>query len=56
MRAGFAHKRKLLKRNLEAVLGAGAAQAMSDAEIPENARAEDIALAEWLKLLVYLGQ
>lgn len=50
LHAGFAHKRKLLKRNIEGLLGADAAQALIAVGIPENARAEDVALAEWLAL------
>lgn len=51
VRAGFAQKRKLLKRNLESALGKDALPAMQKAGIPENARAEDVALAEWLALI-----
>jgi 16S rRNA (adenine1518-N6/adenine1519-N6)-dimethyltransferase len=50
VKAGFAQKRKLLKKNLEAVLGKDAAGAMEKAGIPENARAEDVRLAEWVAL------
>jgi 16S rRNA (adenine1518-N6/adenine1519-N6)-dimethyltransferase len=48
--AGFAQKRKLLKRNLEAVLGERSVVAMERADITENARAEDVALLQWLAL------
>ncbi len=50
VRAGFAQKRKLLKRNLESVLGEKAAFALTDAGIPDKARAEDVPLIDWLKL------
>lgn len=50
VRAGFAQKRKLLRRNLEAVLHEGAAAALERAGIPANARAEDVPLAKWLVL------
>ena len=41
--AGFAHKRKFVRKNLiEAGLPAG--------DIPEKARAEDLPLAAWLAL------
>jgi 16S rRNA (adenine1518-N6/adenine1519-N6)-dimethyltransferase len=50
VKAGFAQKRKLLKRNLERVLGKQAPEAMQKAGIPENARAEDVPLAQWLSL------
>ncbi len=43
VRAGFAQKRKLLKRNLEALLG-------TKAEALGNTRAEDVPLAQWLAL------
>ena len=46
--AGFAQKRKLLRRNLEAVLGGGSAAALEAARIPTGARAEDVALEQWL--------
>ncbi|MEI7719708.1 MAG: 16S rRNA (adenine(1518)-N(6)/adenine(1519)-N(6))-dimethyltransferase RsmA [bacterium] len=50
--AGFAQKRKLLKRNLETVfdLSEKILPALQKAGIPENARAEDIALDQWLSL------
>ncbi len=51
VKAGFAQKRKLLKRNLEEVLGKNAAEALIKADIPENARAEDVTLEKWLGLL-----
>lgn len=53
IKAGFAQKRKLLKRNLEAVLGKDAPAAMQRANIPQNARAEDVPLEQWLKLVAY---
>lgn len=48
--AGFSSKRKLARRNLEKVLGNGAGEALARAEIPPNARAEDIPLASWIQL------
>ncbi|HVY73074.1 MAG TPA: 16S rRNA (adenine(1518)-N(6)/adenine(1519)-N(6))-dimethyltransferase RsmA [Candidatus Paceibacterota bacterium] len=50
VRAGFAQKRKLLKRNLEPVLGTSVAERFTDVDIPDTARAEDIPLEAWLKL------
>jgi 16S rRNA (adenine1518-N6/adenine1519-N6)-dimethyltransferase len=42
--AGFAHKRKFVRKNLlEAKLPQG--------DIPEKARAEDLSLEEWLRLI-----
>jgi 16S rRNA (adenine1518-N6/adenine1519-N6)-dimethyltransferase len=48
--AGFAQKRKLLKRNLESVLGKVSLEALQTAKIQENARAEDVPLEKWLAL------
>jgi 16S rRNA (adenine1518-N6/adenine1519-N6)-dimethyltransferase len=50
IRAGFAQKRKLLKRNVEAVLGEQASIALQKAGIADNARAEDVKLECWLAL------
>ncbi len=51
LRAGFAHKRKLLAGNL-AVLAPAAkiASAFTEAGIPEKARSEDVPLAGWRSL------
>lgn len=48
--AGFAQKRKLLVRNLENILGTKALEALQQAGIPQNARAEDVPLEQWLHL------
>lgn len=48
--AGFAHKRKLLARNLESVLGEQYASILQSAGVAANARAEEIPLATWLAL------
>jgi 16S rRNA (adenine1518-N6/adenine1519-N6)-dimethyltransferase len=48
--AGFAQKRKIMKKNIEKALGEKTAQAMQEANIPANARAEDVALPQWLVL------
>jgi len=51
LRAGFAHKRKLLARNLEAVVSKEAIEAgFQAAGIPERARAEDLSLTDWQTL------
>jgi len=50
IKSGFAQKRKLLKRNLEGVLGKNTAEALAKAGIAENARAEDVPLEKWLTL------
>ena len=56
LHAGFAHKRKLLIRNLEAI---AAPEAIRDAfekgEIPEKARSEDLPLSSWLNLTRFLA-
>lgn len=51
LRAGFAHKRKLLARNLEELAGREAVlAAFAQAKIAEKARAEDVSLAQWKTL------
>ncbi|MGH7141140.1 MAG: 16S rRNA (adenine(1518)-N(6)/adenine(1519)-N(6))-dimethyltransferase RsmA [Minisyncoccia bacterium] len=59
VRAGFAHKRKLLVRNMEPVFAKDSplqiTAALKEASIPEKARAEDVALEKWLRLVNALG-
>ncbi len=50
VRAGFAHKRKLLVRNLEAVLGENSKKTLERAGIPATARAEDVELKSWVSM------
>ena len=50
VKAGFAHKRKLLARNLEPVLGKQAEEKLVAAGIAPKARAEDVPLEKWLLL------
>ena len=50
LHAGFAQKRKLLRRNVESALGSEAASKMEEAGIPQSARAEDVHIKEWLTL------
>lgn len=50
VRAGFAQKRKLLKRNIESVVGKNAAEQLVAVGIAENARAEDVPLLKWVLL------
>lgn len=50
VRAGFAQKRKLLKRNVEPILGKEVPSSMEKAGIPTNARAEDVKIECWLAL------
>ena len=48
--AGFAQKRKLMRRNLEVALGPNTPLYMQKVGIAPNARAEDVGLAQWLML------
>jgi 16S rRNA (adenine1518-N6/adenine1519-N6)-dimethyltransferase len=49
--AGFAHKRKKLKKNLEAVATPERIEwAFTKCQIPENTRAEDVPFALWIRL------
>lgn len=50
VRAGFAHKRKLLAGNLRPIFGETCLDALKSAGIPETARAEDVELRYWLRL------
>ncbi|MGC9602435.1 MAG: 16S rRNA (adenine(1518)-N(6)/adenine(1519)-N(6))-dimethyltransferase RsmA [Minisyncoccia bacterium] len=50
VKVGFAQKRKLLKRNVEKILGTHVQEAFAKAGIAENARAEDVPLEQWLML------
>ena len=50
LHAGFAQKRKLLRRNLEEVLGDKAGEVLSEAGLSPNIRAEDVSLFGWLAL------
>ncbi len=51
VRAGFSQKRKKLKNNLAGVFGSETVVHMQAAGIPEDARAEDVALVQWLTLM-----
>jgi 16S rRNA (adenine1518-N6/adenine1519-N6)-dimethyltransferase len=51
LRAGFAHKRKYLRRNLEEVAAPEMiTQAFARATLAEKARADDVSLAAWMTL------
>ena len=51
VKAGFAHKRKVLRRNLEPVTaGKDLAKIWSDLMFDENVRAEDLAIEQWFGL------
>jgi 16S rRNA (adenine1518-N6/adenine1519-N6)-dimethyltransferase len=50
VKAGFAHKRKLLVRNLEPLLGKQHSHILQNVGMSENTRAEDVPLEKWLEL------
>lgn len=50
LHAGFAQKRKLLRRNVEQLFVTSVEDALSSAGIAPNARAEDVSLAQWVSL------
>lgn len=50
LHAGFGQKRKLMRRNIEAVLGENASIYMERSGIPQDSRAEDVPLEGWLRL------
>lgn len=55
VRAGFAHRRKLLIRNLEAVADRETIKkAFSNLSIPEKARSEDLSVQTWERLVALL--
>ncbi len=51
VKAGFAQKRKLLKKNLSALLGSASDELFTKENISFTARAEDVPLEKWLGLL-----
>ena len=56
IKAGFAHKRKVLRKNLEEVSSAeNIAVAFSKLSINEKSRAEDIPLSKWLLMAEFLS-
>lgn len=50
VRAGFAHKRKLLAGNLKELLGAQTLAVLEASHVKENARAEDLTLTQWISI------
>lgn len=50
LHAGFGQKRKLLRRNLESVLGEKTSECMEHAGIPLSARAEDVPVEQWIAM------
>lgn len=53
---GFAHKRKLLARNLEPLFGKEYSHILKNMRIDEKARAEDVPLEKWLSLANFTHQ
>ena len=53
LKAGFAHKRKQLGRNLEPLLGKNYSRILENVGISPTARAEDVSLEQWLPLARY---
>lgn len=51
IKAGFAHKRKILSANLKNLLGNNAQKIFLELDIPEKARAEDLTLLDWKKIV-----
>ena len=55
LRAGFAHKRKIISKNLSMVFGKEkTAEALSSCNVPVNARAEDLTIDKWKCLMKQL--
>jgi 16S rRNA (adenine1518-N6/adenine1519-N6)-dimethyltransferase len=55
VKAGFAHKRKILKRNLESVIEIERIDKIwSFYKIDPNIRAEDVSLDLWLKMALFI--
>jgi 16S rRNA (adenine1518-N6/adenine1519-N6)-dimethyltransferase len=50
VRAGFAHRRQMLRRTLRPVLGERTTSVLTDAEVDPRARAESLGLPEWAAL------
>lgn len=50
VRAGFAHKRKVLAGNLKDIFGEKALAILKEVGAPENARAENLSLQQWLAI------
>jgi len=51
VRAGFSSKRKMLARNLSVFGGESVKNVLATCGVPEKARAEDLSLAEWKKVV-----
>jgi 16S rRNA (adenine1518-N6/adenine1519-N6)-dimethyltransferase len=51
VRAGFAHRRQMLRRTLRPVLGERTTSVLTDADVDPRARAESLGLPEWAALV-----
>jgi 16S rRNA (adenine1518-N6/adenine1519-N6)-dimethyltransferase len=47
IKAGFAHKRKMLRKNLEEIFGTGTVSVLQGCDISPAARAEELSLSQW---------
>jgi len=56
VKAGFAHKRKLLINNLKSVLRPVSSNTFSECKIDSKARAENLSLEDWVCLVKSLNQ
>ncbi len=50
VKAGFAHKRKILSANLKEILGENLPQIFAELNLSPNARAEDLKIQDWINL------
>lgn len=50
IKLGFGQKRKLLRRNIEKMFPAGVVEAFERAGVPQDTRAENVSLEQWLTL------
>jgi 16S rRNA (adenine1518-N6/adenine1519-N6)-dimethyltransferase len=50
VRTGFAHRRKMLRRTLPAVLGDRTSSVLQEAAVDPRARPESLGLTEWAAL------
>lgn len=50
LKAGFAHKRKLLSSNLKSIFKKDVSVLLEQCNIPEKSRAEDLKVEDWLRL------
>ncbi|HAS84475.1 MAG TPA: ribosomal RNA small subunit methyltransferase A [Candidatus Yonathbacteria bacterium] len=56
VRAGFAHKRKILAGNLKEIFGESTLTTLKEVGVSDNTRAEDITLDQWLNITLRYRQ